>query len=205
MSEIAEIGGIATTLASLFAAIFLPYLKINATKKHNEIVQRFDLFEIKNNTEHQSIEEKLDLLKKRETVRSELDDILNSSIAYTTEHIKLNTFKTSFTDSIRLLIDSTLVTGFSNLDKTKFEALMHVSGNQIKSQFKKLPEKFQKITDPEIYDLSKKYFDEIIKIIEDPIFNDKDKRFINLSEKFLMDELMLITKQWWSYVAETKC
>jgi len=155
-----------------------------------------------NKREHKEINESIAYINSRSTLTKALTKVCNSSIAYTEGSCELNTFKTTFTNAIIGLSMATLTSGFKFLTKDIFHGYMDVAGNKIISEYKILPKEFVPLMRTHIQEASEVYYDHIIDLINDTVFNDKHDRFVDYTIVFLRTQLMIATKNWWQYTGE---
>ena len=157
-----------------------------------------------NNDAHNNIEVKVDkaesLWQKASTEDSlchKLDFITNGSIEYTKSDREINAFKYQFKCSIKKLSVNILDTNFKDLSKIRLDAYFDLAGNEIIDGYEHLPPEFIKEIRSDIQKQTKEYHRLLLTLINDSKFNDKLDRFINHTEAYLRDMLMMITEKWW--------
>lgn len=187
------------TVISSITPIILAFLGFKGRSRFQEVNRKLDEGERKNKKEHLEITNSIDYINSREILHKALTKVCNSSISYTAKGSTINSFKTAFTNAIKKLAASTLTIGFKFLTEDNFKGHVVVSRKEIRNSYGSLPREFVELVDPIIHEVSEKYFTVILILINDEVFNDKYDRFVDATIAFLREELMIITKHWWSY------
>ena len=188
-----------TIVSSTASPILLGLIAIRNSSKFREVFKKLIDLEGLNKREHKEINESIAYINSRSTLTKALTKVCNSSIAYTDGADDLNSFKTSFTNAIVGLSMATLTSGFKFISKDIFHGYMDVAGNKIIKEYDRLPEDFIPLMRCHIQEASEVYYNCVLSLISDTVFNDKHDRFVDATIAFLRSELMIITKQWWTY------
>ena len=186
LAEITQLGGAIGGGVAPFLIIWLKYITESKLKTLTH-----DVKEVKVTVEK---------IVNRESICNALNDVGNDSIDYTKDHSKINTFKLLFTNAIKLLAQSIITTDFQNLNRAKVEGLMNLTGNQIVEAYKELPVSFVTKLRPKIKSNAEVFYEQLLILVDDTKFNDKDRRFSILVEVFLRDQLMFTTTEYWQYI-----
>jgi len=196
MSVIIEAVMIAT---SSLSPIALGVIALKNKSEFKGVNRKLLELESLNKREHKEINESIAYINSRNTLTKALTKICNSSIQYTEGSCDINTFKTTFTNAIIGLSIATLTSTFKFLSTDIFHGYMDVAGNKIIADYGYLPPDFTPLMRTHIQEASQIYYDNIIELINDVIFNDKEDRFVVITSEFLRTQLMIITKHWWQY------
>jgi len=191
-------------VATAATPVLIAFIGLKGKIRFDKITRKLTDLEITNKFEHKEITDSVEYINSRNELTKALTKVCNSSISYTQGDHELNTFKTTFTNSVIELSMSTLTSGFKFLNTDIFHGYMDVAGNKIIIGYKDLPGDFVLFMKARVREASLAYFDSITDLINDDVFNDKHDRFVDATIAYLRAELMIITKHFWTYNNETK-
>ncbi len=192
---------IITSIGTGLPTVLIAFFGYKGKVRFDKINENLNSLKINNDKEHSKLNVSISYLNARNDLKRALIKVCGQSIAYTEGEDELNSFKTGFTNSIIKLGESTLATGFKKGQITKdiFRGYMDVGGKEIRSSYPMFNDAFIDTLNHFVYSASEIYFQNIIDLINDDVFNDKNDRFVDITITFLRDELMIVTKKWWTY------
>jgi len=206
MTMIAEIATFATGIVAISTPALIIWVKSANDTRHKETNERIEELEVSSTEKFESLQEALEKQQEvwqdydeKKSVCKRLDNIASSSIEYTKSGNKINTFKYQIRDIIKMLSMNILNTGFSYLTTAKLNAYFALSRIELIKAGGYLPDDFIELIREPIRESTVIYKEQLMGLVEDSKFNDKLDRFKNYTERYLRDNLMLITTKWWKY------
>ena len=203
---IAEIATFATGIVAISTPALIIWVKSANDTRHKETNERIEELEVSSTEKFESLQEALEKQQEvwqdydeKKSVCKRLDNIASSSIEYTKSGNKINTFKYQIRDIIKMLSMNILNTGFSYLTTAKLNAYFALSRIELIKAGGYLPDDFIELIREPIRESTVIYKEQLMGLVEDSKFNDKLDRFKNYTERYLRDNLMLITTKWWKY------
>ena len=197
--SVMEIGEILTKFTSPITVLFLTVFGWKYKFDIKSIKSKLEVLKKTNDKDHNRIDKRMDYINAREEIGKALRKVCVQSIAYTEGSDKVNAFKDTFTHAITDLSEAVLGAGFKSVNQNLFRTYMVSNGKKIRNSYDSLPKGFVEKLDVEITAASEIYYEKIVLIIKDSVFNDKNDRFSDATIQFLREELMIITKLWWAH------